>query len=157
MTRIVPATALAVAFTAVVGAQTPDPQKSKAQPSTAAEKTVTISGCLREGDQPGTFILANADLSALRTEPSTGTPAGTTGSTSATGTVRLIGTGGVNMKEHVGHRVEITGTLAPASERGQARGTTGTPSATETAKEKEKEKEPRVNVRSLKHLSETCS
>ncbi|HWP99757.1 MAG TPA: hypothetical protein VNK92_04745 [Vicinamibacterales bacterium] len=153
MTRIVPVTALALAFAVGLGAQSSDPQKQKqkAKPSTAAEKTVTISGCLREGDQPGTYVLANADLSALRTEPATGTPAGTTGTAATTGTVRLIGTGGVNLKEHVGHRVEITGTVAPAGE--QARGTTGTPSAAEAGKEKE----PRVNVKSLKHVSNTCS
>lgn len=175
MTRSFTATFMAVAFAAGLSAQTPYPQTEKQQPDkkatdTRTSKTVTISGCLREGDEPNTYVLTNVDASALPPQRGT-TPsetAGTAGAApAATTTVRLIGSSDINLKPHVGHKVEVTGMLVPQGE-GAAKRPTGTAGSTPTettsdttARERGKDKgaagELRLNVRSLKHVSETCT
>jgi hypothetical protein len=158
---------VAVAFATGLSAQTPYPQTEKPQPEkkatdTRAGKSLTITGCLREGDEPNTFILANVDASALpRPSTTPSEPAGTAGAT--TTTVRLIGSGDVNLKAHVGHKIEVTGMLVPQGQAAAKRptGTAGTPTETTdtTARERgsDKSKEHKLNVRSIKHVSETCT
>jgi hypothetical protein len=172
MTRSITATLIAVGFAASLGAQAPYPEKQQPDKKATDErsgKTITVSGCLREGDEPNTFVLANVDSTTLvpRRDPSApaapSEPAGTAG-TAATTTVKLIGSTDINLKAHVGHRVEITGTLAQGA--GAAKRPTGTAGATPTettsdttARERSMDKagEHRLNVRSIKHVSETCT
>jgi hypothetical protein len=88
--------------------------------------TMTVTGCLREA--PGTtgeYELANAT--------------GEKGA-AATSTYRLTATSSVNLKEHLGHKVEIKGTMA-----GSEKSPTSTASGTE-----------KIEVTSLKHISPTC-
>lgn len=165
MTRIIPTTLIAVAVAAVVSAQSYPPAQSdtkRGDKKMSSSKTVALTGCLREGDQLNTFVLADVDASALGMHERGTTPAapGTTGTagTAAKTTVRLIGGGSVNLKDHVGHKVEITGMLVPQGRRsGRTTGTTGdttsrTPGATPTDTD-----HPRLNVRSLKHIAGTCT
>ena len=125
------ATAALVLGTAAF-AQTPSPQtKPNPTPATAAQKPagdqqVTVSGCvMRETDYrraqdagkggvAGTgvgagneFVLANASTGA-------GSPTGTAGTTGSNTAYELTGSNEKLAAEHVGKRVEITGTLKPA-------------------------------------------
>jgi hypothetical protein len=61
MKRVFTATCLAVLCGAGLAAQTQaDDQKRKAtEPAKMEEKTVTLTGCLRAGDTPNSFVLAN--------------------------------------------------------------------------------------------------
>lgn len=119
---------VAGAMTAVF-AQQPPPSSASQSPSTSA-KTLTVTGCVARAEQSPTgtsgttgaasttepkFILTNA---ALGTSTSPGAT-GTSGSASAPATAiaseyRLDATD-AKLSEHVGHKVEITGTVEKAS------------------------------------------
>jgi hypothetical protein len=170
MTRSFTASLIAVAFAAGLSAQTPPPQTEKQYPDKKATdarggKTVTLSGCLREGEEPNTFVLANVDSTALPQRPagSPSEPAGTAGASAATATVKLIGSTDINLKPHVGHKVEVTGMFVPQGQGAKRpTGTAGsTPETTSDTTAREREKgaggEHRLNVRSLKHVSESCT
>ena len=82
---------------------------------------MTVAGCLRAGEASDTYVLAQ-DAAAT----------GTTG----TANYQLVGTGGVNLREHIGERVQVSGVLASQqevasrstpSQQEKATGTTGTP------------------------------
>jgi hypothetical protein len=166
MTRCIPACVVAFALAAVgVSAQYPEQKPADKQAPMKSAQSVTITGCVREGDSANAFVLANVDPSALAAVHGSGTT-GTAGTppagSSATATVALISTADIDLKKHVGHKVEVSGTIAPAkAEPGTgAAGTAGTPSDT-TAREAGKDKgmahAPKLNVRSVKHVAESCS
>jgi hypothetical protein len=167
--------AIGVAFAVTLGAQSTPPaapqaeagQPSKATTATAkSAKPVTLTGCLREGTEPNTYLLANVDMTHMATmgtgaapgsapRPETGgatsgsaTASGTaagatssaTGGSTATGrtgsssgptdpsnSVKLLGN--ADLQAHVGHEVQVTGTMVPHGKgamQGQATGTSGT-------------------------------
>ena len=111
--------------------------REEAQPPAAQVKAETtsqplntpesVTGCLRAGDAADTFVLTTSQTDDGRT------PA----------TYRVVATSGVNLADHVGHRVAISGivrgqqtattatTPAPATDKPQ--GTTGTPTVQTTA------------------------
>jgi hypothetical protein len=173
MTRCIPACVVAFAL-AAVGVSAQYPEKKPADPQAAAKsaQSVTITGCVREGDSANMFFLANVDAAALTAHHApgaTGTagtppaPAGSSATAPGTTTVALISTGDIDLKKHVGHKVEVSGTIVPTkAEPGTgAAGTAGTPSSDTTAREAGKDKgmghAHKLNVRSVKHVSETCS
>ena len=160
---------------------------SKAGESAAGGKTVSMRGCLRAGDESGSYVLANA-MSASGGSGTTGSAAaggaGAAG-TSAAGagakgqTFRLMGSpAGVNMKEHVGHTVEVTGTLAQgsassssgsassgagsasgsgtASGSGSASGTTKGATSGGASSSASAGAQQRLNVTALKHIDAKC-
>jgi hypothetical protein len=161
MTRCLTGCLVAVGL-ATAGVSAQYPEQKPAEKSKSAQ-TVTIAGCVREGDTPNSFLLSNVDASALASG-ATGTagtpPAGTPATAPTTTTVQLISSADIDLKKHVGHKVEVSGTISPAG----AAGTTGMPSkptTDTTAREAEKEKDKskpahKLNVRSVKHVSETC-
>ena len=111
--------------------------RAKQPPPTAQSQTQTpvqamsvpesVTGCLRAGDAGGTFVLTTAQ--SQDGKPPT--------------TYQLTGTGGVNLQDHVGHRVAINGIVreqqatttasgtAPATDKPQ--GTAGTPTVQTSA------------------------
>lgn len=116
---------VASAMTAVFAQQPPTSSASQS-PSTSA-KTLTVTGCVARAEQSPTgtsgtsgattteakFILTNAALG------SSSSATGTSGSASAPATAiaseyRLDATD-AKLSEHVGHKVEITGTVEKAS------------------------------------------
>jgi hypothetical protein len=157
MTRCIPACVIAFALAGVgVGAQTPEQKPADKQMPDKSAQTVTITGCVREGDTPSSFVLSNVDPSALTPRAgatgTTGTPSAPAASSAGTASVLLAATSDIDLKKHVGHKVEITGTIAPAKPEA---GTSGTP-APEADKDKSKAAH-KLNVRSVKHVSESCS
>jgi hypothetical protein len=125
-------------------AQVPDPAKQAPKPMQGLTSgAVTVSGCVAEGTPAGHFMLNNAMVmpGAAKKE---GTPAmPTTGEKSMAASYMLVG--GENLKAHVGHKVEVTGTLgAPA--KMEEKTATG-------AKEM---KAPELRVQSVKMVSTTC-
>jgi len=91
---------------------------------------MTVTGCLREATgTPGEYELTNAKSAKATT----------------TSTYRLTAGASVNLKEHVGHKVEISGEMKGGHEAGapeKSPTTAGT--------------EHKINVTSLKHISATC-
>jgi hypothetical protein len=148
MKRVFAATCLAAAFAVGLSAQQPPQTPSQ---TADKDKTVTLTGCVRAGDQPGSFVLANAkpdDKAPSATGTSGTTPApDTKGLENAT--LRLIGApASVNLSEHVGHTVQVTGTVAPSE---KAAATSGT----EPAKSDKPDKS--FNVRTVTMVSSSCT
>jgi hypothetical protein len=150
-----------------------DQQKPMGTSGTTDAKSVTLSGCLREGATTGTFVLANATEStagASRTgggmEHSTTPPAtGTAGSTMQK-TYSLSAGSDVNLKAHVGHKVEVTGTVAAQADSKASTPSTSSSSATSTTPETAgtagtagragASADARINVKSVKMISTDC-
>jgi hypothetical protein len=111
----------AVLAVAMVGAQQPPaapPQKpaqpNESRPQSDTAKTQTITGCVEKGTGADSFILAEAGTGAA---PAPGAkpgekPAGTSG---ATKSYALMAKPTEDLSKHVGHKVEITGTVSAAS------------------------------------------
>lgn len=145
----------------------------------------TITGCLRAGDTAGTYMLTDIQMSN-RSGETTGTTAGggtttgggttaTTGGTTAGGGQRgqmptslmLNPEASVDLKAHVGHKIEVTGTMAGGGRSGgdttgaTAGGTTtggGTTAGTTGEAGQEARPAPRtMNVTSVRMISESCS
>lgn len=119
-------------------------QSQSAQP---ANQPLTAVGCLKAGEADGTFVL---------------TAARTTGS-DQTATYQLVGPAGVNLQDHIGQRVEVSGTIqaqqevasrttAVPAEEDRPSGTSGTP----TVVTKTEIDIKRVSVAAVKPLGETC-
>ena len=80
-------------------AQVPPPT-TQTQASRQSNQPATVVGCLRAGDAPDTFVL---------------TAAGTAGD-SATTTYHLTRTADINLMDHVGKRVEVSGVVESQSQ-----------------------------------------
>src|SRR4051812_12242467 len=117
-------------------------------------KDVKITGCVERltasdtatgtsgtaGTAPITFVLSNASM----------TPSGTTGTTGSSTPIASkyrLDTDDAKVSPHVGHKVEITGTVDE-----QASTTATTPPATTSTSAAE----PKVKVDSVRMISSTC-
>ena len=133
------------------------------------EQIVTVTGCLRAGEEPSTFVLSSVKW---RDRDKTGSStAGTTGTTRADDspvapvTLRLVGTpAGVRMSEHIGHTVEITGVLddeartrPSATPDPVSTGTGGDQTSRTKSPQPAPKSEQTLNVRSVKTLEESCA
>lgn len=120
--RTAAAAVFAAGLAAACGGEPDAPvAQSQTQSSQQLNAPASVTGCLRAGETSSTFV-----LTASATSDGT-TPA----------TYQLDGGAGVNLSEHVGRRVEVTGIIAeqqhvatreapqPADEK--ATGTSGTP------------------------------
>ena len=151
--------AIVAGSVAAAAAQDP-PSRPDQKAGQAPTQTVTVTGCLQAGSTAGEaaqaqqtpgssaqYILAQAKVTSDPSAP-TGT-SGTTGSLTSADKFRLIAEK-PEMKEHLNHRVEITGTLQPRSDRGQAKGeaTPQKPSAEADL--------PTLRVTGFKHVEATC-
>jgi hypothetical protein len=173
---------IAAVFAAGASAQSyPEKQQPDKKATEANAQKVTIAGCVREGDTPNTFYLANVDPNALAAHHGSGTtgtsgmppaPVGSAPTAPNTTTVRLISAGDIDLKAHVGHKIEVSGTIVrsagePATPSTGAAGTSGTATTDTTSRDRASEKDKdklktldhahKVNVRSVKMISEKCS
>ena len=72
--------------------------------------TVIVTGCVAQGDTEGQFKLTNA-VKSDKMSSETAKPAGTSGATAdAPKTISYDVIGGAELKAHLGHKVEATGT-----------------------------------------------
>jgi hypothetical protein len=152
---------MAAAFacvTAGVAAQTPSPTTSKTD-----DKTVTVTGCLQDASATPAgstatagFILANATMGG-GSMPSPGSTVGTTGTTgttaSARGTSYALEGHDADLKSHVGHKIEVTGTIEPKSKASAspdpAAAAPGSPASSMAA--------DRLTVSSVKMIAAECT
>ena len=158
MKRVLTATCLAAAFavglsaqsTATSGSTAQDPQTTTAGQGRGGPRTAT--GCLREGDTAGTYMLTDVTMQGGGRRggmgggaAAGGTTAGstTTGSTAGTmpqggrgmgpQSVMLTADSSVDLKAHVGHKVEVTGTMTGGRGRMGNAGDTSGAAATGTS------------------------
>jgi hypothetical protein len=130
--------------------------KSKSKTSGAEARTVSYTGCVGAGTETRTYVLSKA-VPVTRTTESIGTA----GSTTTTETSYILVPGQtVEVQEHVGHKVEVTGTLVPAGDSKTQSKTTiereGAPDTTVKEKTKTDNAMPRFSVTSIKDLGERC-
>ncbi len=98
---------------------------ASAQEKMAGGKT-TVTGCLQKGDEPGEYSITGED-----------------------GKTYGLRSKAVNLSQHLGHKVTITGTLRPESaekEKGEA----------EEHEKKEAAEAGDIRVADLKMVSDTC-
>jgi len=139
------AVGLAAQSTGTAGSTAQDPQAAGGQGRGGGPRTVT--GCLRAGDTAGTYMLTDVQMqggggagaagttAAGGTTPGTatgGTTAGTQGRGGAPGSIMLSADSSVDLKAHVGHKIEVTGTMAGGGRRGGDGATTATATGTTT-------------------------
>lgn len=118
---------VAVCLTLALGAQTPQTTTTTNVMDSAA---ITLTGCVAAGTAPNTWVLNNVSIPLM--EGPTATTSTSTATRDATATTSTTTTrtdnppaeipraesrasasasaGSVNLREHVGHRVEVTGT-----------------------------------------------
>ena len=149
--RVVFATcaAFVVATTLAVIAQTPSSSQPPSSPSSA--KTMTLTGCLQRaqpapggtstatGSMQPKFVLANIS-------PSSSSAAGTSG-TSGTASEYRLDYDEAKLTPHVGHKVEITGTLQPMSSTAPPPAASGSTSSSNA---------PTLKVDNVKMIAATC-
>jgi hypothetical protein len=156
MKRLTYATCMAVMLGMVgLGAQqstTDMAQKDK----TAKAGTVTVTGCVADKDANGKYMLNNARIGDTSNSASSAT--GTTGSTAAeTSSYELSGG---NLKAHVGHKVEVTGTLQAAKNNARnnpSSSTTATGTAGSASNAYGSSNNSVLRVKSVKMVSESCN
>jgi len=157
MMRIPAATcAAALALGLTVSAQDTT-VKSTTKTSGGEIKTVMYTGCVGAGTETKTYVL-NKVVPVTRTTESVGT-SGTKTITETTSYMLVPGET-VEIQQHVGHKVEVTGTLIPA---GDSKTETKTKVEREDAKDttvKETVKSdnamPQFRVTAIKDLAERC-
>lgn len=121
-------------------------QRTATQPQPQAAATTTrFTGCLERGSTPDAFALSVLEMPAAgAARGQAQTAVGTAGASTAVivgQRVQLIG--GTNLAAHAGHKVEITGMIAP---QGTVTGRQGQAAA-----------DMRVNVSNLRHIDEMCT
>ena len=150
------ACAVALALGLTVSAQETT-VKSTTKTSGGEIKTVMYTGCVGAGTETKTYVL-NKVVPVTRTTESVGT-SGTKTITETTSYMLVPGET-VEIQQHVGHKVEVTGTLIPA---GDSKTETKTKVEREDAKDttvKETVKTdnamPQFRVTAIKDLAERC-
>ena len=150
MKRVLTATCLAAVCAVGLGAQQTTTATQEPQQAQGAGRggPRTVTGCLRAGDTAGTYMLT--DIQMARPTDTTGSTAGSTAGAAATGST-AVGTGttgegqrpgqmptsimlspgaDVDLKAHVGHKIEVTGTMAGGGRPGGGDVTAGAATTT---------------------------
>lgn len=171
MKRAFSCTCMAAAFAVGLSAQAPAPTGAQMPAPSATSQseqagTVSLTGCLRAGDGPNSFVLEN-----IKAEKA-GTMAAKPGEPSATGTsgmmankalegvdkVAVMGspTGG-SLSSHVGHTVKLTGMLSPKTEASPSSSARPTEPGQPSASSSTASKMPSLNVTAVSMVSSTCT
>ena len=122
MKKVIAGTFMAATFAVGLAAQTPAPQSQppQSQPpmeSKDAAKTVTVAGCLKAGDSADSFTLSDLKWSKDKAVGTSGSP---DAPPIAASSLKLVPSGGAKLADHVGHQVEVTGTIGDKADKGSA-------------------------------------
>jgi hypothetical protein len=161
MKRFFTTSATAAGFALMLGLHAAAQQQQPPSTSTGDQtkikaehaQTTTFTGCLQTGTEAKTYILDKV-VATKTTEM-----VGTSGETATVTKYELVPSEQVQMQEHVGHKVEVTGVLVPAG-KGEAKIKTETklPGQEEKTEAKiEKGATPQFKVISIKQLADSCS
>lgn len=154
MRRLIPSVAIALGFVAIAHAQDTT-TRTETRTSGAQPQTVTYTGCVQTGTQERSYIL---DKVVPKTQTTTRDLQ--TGNTSSSTTYVLVPGERVQVQEHVGHKVEVTGMLIPAGEsRTETRTRVEREDGDDTKSRERVETRnstPQFRVISIKALNENC-
>ena len=156
MKRVLAGTFMAAAFAVGLAAQTPQnppstpPSQPPMQERESASKNVTVTGCLKAGESADSFMLSDLKFGKAG-DKAVGTSGAAPAAIASATSLKLTGSpSGTKLSEHVGHTIEVTGTVseksasAPAAPADPA----ARPSASAT---------PALDVRTVKMVSATCT
>jgi hypothetical protein len=149
---------------AVLAAQTPSPTQRRttlnARSASQANQPVTVTGCVTPADNPSTASLTHFVLSHVEPAVNVGVPSSSESDESratavVSGYALSPASSEVNLKDHLSHRVEITGTVdsaAPqttASQHAASSESSGSLSSARTTM-------PSLRVSAVKMVSTSC-
>jgi hypothetical protein len=172
MKRLMTSTCLAAAFAVGLAAQTTGTAGTQDPPAgqRGGGRSVTATGCLRAGDTAGTYQLTDVQMQGggrrggdTGAASGTGAAAGGRGRGNMPTTVMLNAASDVDLKPHVGHKIEVTGTMTGGGRRGGDTGAgsgTGTGTGTGTgagASGGQGRGMRSITVTSVRMISESCT
>lgn len=160
MTRSIAALAVAFGCSCVIAVSAQDTKTTTTTKTEGGKvETVTYTGCMQNGTETRSIILAKVQPVGRTTETTVGTSGVT--STTTTTSYALVPDEKVEFQTHVGHKVEVTGTMIPA---GESKTKTETKVERENAPDtksketvKTNEPLPQFRVMSVKDLNESCN
>ncbi len=152
MRRVFTTMAMVLGCASMLGLQShAQTTESKTKIKTEDAKTMTFSGCVESGTEARTYTLQHV------VPVTTTQPVGTSGTMTTTSYVLVPEK--VQLQEHVGHKVEVTGVLIPAGKGDSKIETKTKTGGTEekTKAEIERGPAPQLKVISVKTLADRCS
>ena len=164
MKRTTLAICFTIAFSLVLYGQAP-PQGQGSKGS-EGKGSMTLTGCLKAGPDAKTFILTDvgaAGAETSRTETSQGTAHGELAR--AATSYKLTAASNLKLKDHVGHKVEVTGTLGKGMTHSSSSTSSSNPSSTSsstatssttTSADRSEGDMAKLKVTSIKHVSPRC-
>jgi hypothetical protein len=117
-----------------------------------AGKSSKLTGCVQSGTTAGTFELTNIKK-GMKSDSASASDSSASASTSGSKTVKLVAAAGVDLTQHVGHQVEVTGSWDKSSASASATPPTADAPASASASTKGGD----FNVTDVKMVSATCS
>ena len=146
---------LAICFTMVCSlalvlyAQAPPPGQTPSE----GKDSMTLTGCLKAGSEPDTFILTNVSGGGTAAAQTT-----TPGELARTDTsYKLTADSNIKLSDHVGHKVEVTGTLAKGMISSSSSSTSSSTSSSASASSGHMGGHmAKLKVSSIKHVSPSC-
>jgi hypothetical protein len=162
MKRVLTGSFLAAAFAVGLSAQTTPPQTtpppttppssptSPMQDREASSKNVTVTGCLKAGDTADSFTLSDLKFGGSKASGAVGTSGAAPPAALASATTLTIKpSGSTKLAEHVGHQVEISGSVADSKAPSTPADPAARPSASASG--------PTIEARSVRMVSDKCS
>ena len=144
---------LVLVSAASVGAQQYPAPKSDDK---VAKDALTVTGCVGAGTEPNTFILTKSGgAAATAAAPAAPTTPPTAAAPAADAVIYRLDSP-EKVKAHLGHQVEVTGTL-DETKAADAKEATPSPDAAKTAGTSGKQPSLKLKVKEVKMLSGTCS
>jgi hypothetical protein len=143
------AAAFAVSLSAQAPAQTPAPSQPM-QESKDAAKTVTVTGCLKAGDAAESYLLSDLKWSQDKAVGTAGSATPATPPIAAT-SLKLIGSPSTKLSDHVGHQVEVSGTIGDKAAKAPASADPAASPAPAAGPQAS------LNVRNVRMIAATCS
>jgi hypothetical protein len=152
MKRVIAGTFMATVFAVGLSAQTTPPQSQPpqsqpAQESKDAAKNVTVTGCLKAGDTPESFMLSDLKWGSDKAVGTAGSPAPAISATS----LKLVGSpSSGKLADHIGHTIEVSGSIEKGDKAPSA---AADPAAKPPASSSST---PSLNVRNVRMVAATC-
>ena len=141
MKKAIAGTFIAATFAVGLSAQQPPQSQPPMQESKDAAKTITVTGCLKAGDTPDSFMLSDLKWKDDKAVGTAGSATPAAPPVSAT-SLKLTGS---KLSDHVGHTVEVTGTIAAKADK-----------AADPAARPAAAAAPSLNVSNIKMIAATC-
>jgi hypothetical protein len=152
MKQVLAGSFIAAAFAVSLSAQATPPQSQPMQESKDAAKTVTVTGCLKAGDAAESFNLTDLKWSQDKAVGTAGSATPAAPPVAAT-SLKLIGSPSTKLSDHVGHTVEVSGTIGDKADKAPAPGATDPAARPAPAAGAQAS----LNVRNVRMIAASCT